>query len=325
VPIETCAQCAFDVADYSRGELLTTVRAFAPLWRGLTAGIDAAVLSQRPSPGVWSALEYIGHSRDITAVMSYLVHKAATEDHPVLEGPVPDRVDPTTAGTMSRAISELDKNAARLMNKARALDDDAWLRPITLAGDTVDIPYLVGHAVHDALHHVRDVGRNLHALGAGAPTQHGTLVQVNGSGGGVPKAPLDRATIGHRGIDGDVQALRNEHGRVFQALCLWSADVIDALRAEGHMPYPGAAGENLTIAGVDWSTIRPGVRIAVGDVLAEISCYATPCVKNAQWFSDGNFRRIDQNLHPGWSRVYAWVVTGGTVAPGEIVVVEPDS
>jgi MOSC domain-containing protein YiiM len=119
--------------------------------------------------------------------------------------------------------------------------------------------------------------------------------------------------------------LRNEHGRVFQALCLWSADVIDALRAEGHMPYPGAAGENLTIAGVDWSTIRPGVRIAVGDVLAEISCYATPCVKNAQWFSDGNFRRIDQNLHPGWSRVYAWVVTGGTVAPGEIVVVEPDS
>ena len=323
--VETCAECGFDASDYTRGELQTTLRALAPMWRGLTAGIDASVLETRPAPAVWSALEYLAHSRDITAMMSYLVHLAATDGHPVLPGPVPEAGDPQVATTVSRGIAELDKNAARLMNEARALDDKGWRRPITLVEDTVDIAWVVGHAVHDATHHLRDVGRNLHFLGSGAQTQHGTLVQVNSSGGGVPKAPLTWATVDRHGVVGDMQALRNEHGRPFQALSLWSADIMAALRAEGHSPYPGAAGENFTIEGVAWNTIRPGVRIAVGEVLAEVSCYATPCQKNAQWFSDGNFRRIDQNLHPGWSRVYAWVVTGGTVAPGDVVVVEPDS
>jgi MOSC domain-containing protein YiiM len=108
-----------------------------------------------------------------------------------------------------------------------------------------------------------------------------------------------------------------------QALCLWSQEVIDALRTEGHPIYPGAAGENLTIGGIDWRTMRPGVRVQVGDVLTEISAFATPCAKNAQWFTGGTFRRIDHNLHPGSSRAYAWVLEGGTVAPGDTVIVEP--
>ena len=45
--------------------------------------------------------------------------------------------------------------------------------------------------------------------------------------------------------------------------------------------------------------------------------------KNAQWFNDGNFRRIDHNLHPGWSRAYAWVLEGGPIAPGAVFAVEP--
>jgi len=77
------------------------------------------------------------------------------------------------------------------------------------------------------------------------------------------------------------------------------------------------------VSGVDWSTIRPGVRVQVGGALAEISAFATPCAKNAQWFSDRDFRRIDHNRHPGWSRAYAWVLDGGDVAPGDTVIVEP--
>jgi MOSC domain-containing protein YiiM len=109
-----------------------------------------------------------------------------------------------------------------------------------------------------------------------------------------------------------------------QALSLWSADVIESLRADGHSVHPGAAGENLTVAGIDWSTIRPGVRLAIGAVVAEISSFATPCAKNAQWFHDRDFRRIDHARNPGSSRAYAWVICGGSVAPGDLVIVEPD-
>jgi MOSC domain-containing protein YiiM len=69
------------------------------------------------------------------------------------------------------------------------------------------------------------------------------------SDGGVPKHSTDHVTVGFRGVDGDRQATRAHHGSPWQALCLWSREVIDALVAEGHPIAPGAAGENVTIAG----------------------------------------------------------------------------
>jgi MOSC domain-containing protein YiiM len=149
------------------------------------------------------------------------------------------------------------------------------------------------------------------------------VAQINTSAGGVPKLPVDAAEIGERGLLGDRQAARQHHGRPLQALCLWSSDVIDDLRAEGHPIYPGAAGENLTLTGLDWAAIRPGTRLLIGEVLAEVSAYATPCKKNAQWFEGGDFNRMSNDRHPGWSRLYAWVLEPGTVRSGDQVVVEP--
>lgn len=320
---ETCDGCGFDATAYTHADLLGTLRALAPMWRTMVEGIDTSVLTARPEPGTWSAIEYAAHSRDITGAMGYLAHLALSQDHPQLAGPAPATPEPEVPATIAAAITELDKNVARLNAKCSAIGAHDWARPITLGPDTVDVSWLVGHAVHDATHHVRDVARGLHTLGAGAPTQRGTVVQVNSSDGGVPKTALRSATIDRGGLVGDRQAERRHHGRPFQALCLWSQDVIDALRAEGHGLYAGAAGENVTVAGVDWATIRPGVRLLMGGVLAEVSAFAAPCAKNAQWFSDGNFRRIDHNLHRGSSRAYAWVLDGGTVSPGDDVVVEP--
>jgi MOSC domain-containing protein YiiM len=322
-PRETCDACGFDAADYTRDDLLGTLRALAPIWRTMTDGIDERVLAARPADDVWSALEYAAHSRDVTAAMDYLVHRATTDDRPDL-GPGPaETPEPDVPPTLGAAITALDQHAARLNGKASRFAAADWDREITMGDTTADVAWIVGHAVHDATHHLRDVGRGLYALGAGAPVQHGTLVQVNASGGGVPKQPLLHAVIDRHGVVGDVQAERRHHGRPLQALSLWSQEVIDALRAEGHTPYPGAAGENLTLAGVAWATIRPGVRMAIGDTLVEISAFATPCAKNAQWFADGDFRRIDHNHRPGRSRAYAWVLAGGEVEAGAEVVVEP--
>ena len=99
--------------------------------------------------------------------------------------------------------------------------------------------------------------------GPGAPGS-GVVDGVFASGGGVPKAPVLSASVGWRGLDGDRQASRKHHGRVWQALCLWSADVVDALAAEGHPVFPGAAGENVSVRGLDWAAVRPGVRLRLG-------------------------------------------------------------
>jgi MOSC domain-containing protein YiiM len=179
------------------------------------------------------------------------------------------------------------------------------------------------HAVHDLTHHLQDAGRGLHAIGAGAPVQEGTVAHLAASDGGVPKLPVDEVEVGRRGLVGDRQADRRNHGRPLQALCLWSTEVIAALQAEGHPIGPGLAGENITVEGIDWTTIRTGVQLRIGQVLCEISAFSTPCAKNAQWFADREFRRMDHDLHPGWSRAYAWVREPGTIRRGDRVVVEP--
>lgn len=176
--------------------------------------------------------------------------------------------------------------------------------------------------VHDAIHRLRDLGRLLHEIGAGAPSQQGSVLQLSASNGGVPKDAVLTADVGRRGLLGDRQANRKHHGRPFQALCLWSAEVIDALVAEGHPVHPGAAGENVTVQGIDWTTLRPGVRLLVGQLSCEISAWATPCRKNDRWFT-GRSDRIDHELHPGWSRAYAWVLEPGTITTGDPVIVEP--
>jgi MOSC domain-containing protein YiiM len=323
VPIETCDECRFDAADYNRSDLLGTLRAIAPMWRETVERVDAEFLARSPSPGVWSALEYASHSRDIVGAMGYLLHLTLTQDHPILDPPPEQTPEPVTPGSIDEAIDALAANAARVSKKCGSMTDADWSRLVTIGDGTVDAQWIVAHAVHDAVHHLRDAGRGLHSLGTGAPTQRGVVRQINSSDGGVPKRAIESATIGRRGVIGDRQADRKYHGRPLQALSLWSHDVIDRLLADGHPIHAGAAGENLTIAGVDWTTIRPGVRLRIGEVLVEISAYATPCAKNAQWFSDRDFKRIDHSVNPGLSRAYAWVLEGGTVVAGDEVVVEP--
>jgi MOSC domain-containing protein YiiM len=167
-------------------------------------------------------------------------------------------------------------------------------------------------------------GRVLHDHAVPPTTGNGRVAQLNASTGGVPKLPVDAADIGLRGLEGDRQAARQHHGRPWQALCLWSAEVIDRLRAEGHPLRPGNAGENVTISGIDWTALRPGVRMAIGEALVETSLWATPCSKNAQWFAGRDFDRMHHERERGVSRIYAWVLEPGAVRTGDAVVVEPD-
>lgn len=143
-------------------------------------------------------------------------------------------------------------------------------------------------------------------------TQSGTIYQLSVSNGGVPKRPVTEAHVFLGGMEGDTQADRRHHGGPGQDLCLYSLEVIRELQSEGHPIGPGNAGENVTIEGIDWSRVLPGTRLRLGDdVLIEISDYATPCWKNANWFSDGDFNRMNQRVQSGCSRVYASVLQEG--------------
>lgn len=152
--------------------------------------------------------------------------------------------------------------------------------------------------------------------------RNGKLISINSSGGGVPKRPVLFSFVNSLGLEDDRHIDRN-HGGPDRAICLYSIELIRALRAEGHPIDVGTAGENFTVEGLDWSLIEPGVQLAVGpEVRLEITSFTSPCKTIAGSFAGGGFKRISQKAHPGWSRVYSKVLTPGKVETGSSITIE---
>jgi len=144
--------------------------------------------------------------------------------------------------------------------------------------------------------------------------------QINVSDGGVPKLPVLEAKVTKSGLDGDRQHNLKVHGGPDRAVCLYSLELIERLQDEGHSIDAGSSGENLTVTGIEWDELEPGTRLGIGpDVRLEVASYCAPCDLNARWFRDGEISRISQKTNPGWSRLYARVLQGGVVRPGDEV------
>lgn len=153
----------------------------------------------------------------------------------------------------------------------------------------------------------------------------GIIFQLNCSDGGVPKTPVAEAEVCPTGLVGDRQAHTRIHGGPDRALCLYSLERIEELQREGHAITPGSVGENVTIKGIDWARLKPGHRLALGDeVVIEITSYTKPCNSIVGSFIKGRYGRIDQRKHPGYSRLYARIISTGRLRTGQKVRVLED-
>jgi MOSC domain-containing protein YiiM len=150
----------------------------------------------------------------------------------------------------------------------------------------------------------------------------GNIISINISGGGVPKKRVSGAQVSYNGLTGDAQDDRKHHGGLDKAVCLWALERIRSLQAEGHPIDIGTAGENVTIQGLDWNLVAPGAQLRLGNqVQLEVVSFTNPCKTIKGSFIDGKFIRIAQKLYPGWSRVYARVITEGEISQGDSVEV----
>lgn len=150
------------------------------------------------------------------------------------------------------------------------------------------------------------------------PPPQARIFQVNVSPGGVPKRAVAHADLGELGLAGDAHAHKKVHGGPERALCLYALERILDLQAEGATIFPGAIGENVTTVGLDWERVVPGVRLTLGDALVETTRWTTPCNITSP-FVRGEEKRYHQDHRPGWSRIYARVLRGGRLAPGQPV------
>jgi hypothetical protein len=212
-----------------------------------------------------------------------------------------------------RTLASFDRMWQQLADRR----DAAVLEPLR--------PSLNGDVAHDlplAWDALLAAGPALRAAGQLPARSEGVVAALHLGNGGVPKQPVERVEIGFSGVVGDRQAHRQHHGRPFQALCLWSTEVIDAFRSDGHPLAPGLAGENITLSGLSWPELRPGVRLGIGSVLCEVSAYAVPCNQNVGWFLGGDFQLMHHDRGPV-SRLYATVLVPGAIDVGDPAILEP--
>lgn len=154
----------------------------------------------------------------------------------------------------------------------------------------------------------------------------GRVFQLNASPGGVPKLAVREAEVTELGLAGDAHKFPDIHGGPERAVCLFSLERIVELQGEGHPIFPGAVGENVTISGIDWNQVVPGKQLSLGEeVIVEITSYTSPCNSIPDSFVEGEYQRISQKVHPGYSRVYARVLRPGRIAIGQPVELREDS
>lgn len=309
--VTTCIECGFDVGLWDVADATRTIRHAADFVDLACESMRPELLAQHPpNPG----------SESIATQIDALSQILSNTRHAVVEHPNAQRRSDDRLVSLFERMTRLDREADLTVQMLR---DQLAVQPKDSArladGGRQSIELTASHLAHAVLHHQAGIAATRIALGDTVKIGTGEVVQISGSGGGLPKVPLLGAVIDKRGVVGDRQATRRHHGAPFQALCLFSAEVIDAFAAQGHPIGYGSTGENITVRGLDWAELRAGLEIQIGVVRCRLTAPAVPCSQNARWFSDGDFSRLSHVKHPGQSRWYASVLTEGTVNPGDEV------
>ncbi|MDY8136258.1 MOSC domain-containing protein [Aquimarina sp. 2201CG5-10] len=140
---------------------------------------------------------------------------------------------------------------------------------------------------------------------------------------GIYKYPVDKGIfLGLEDVKDDHVVDRKVHGGVDKACYLYSLD---------HYPYwkekypdlewnYGMFGENITIQGLDESTIKIGAIYTLGKAVVQVSQPRQPCFKlGIRFGTQSILKEFIGSLFPG---VYLRIITPGEVKPGDLMVLK---
>ena len=153
-----CRECGFDAPGVDRHRIPGALRDNATLWAVVLETEDAAV---RPSPNVWSPLEYACHVRDVNRLFAHRVRQMLDEDTPTFDNWDQDQAavdgdygSQKPVQVAEEVVAEADAVAAVYESVA----DDQWARRgIRSNGDEFTVDTLARYHLHDLVHHAHDV------------------------------------------------------------------------------------------------------------------------------------------------------------------------
>lgn len=97
---------------------------------------------------------------------------------------------------------------------------------------------------------------------------------------GIPKTLVTEAMVNRMGLEGDYNIYRSESkgNSPDHAVLLMSEDILAQLRSEGWGVQNGDLGENITLSGIEYSSMKLGDKFSLGEIEIQITEACRPCI-----------------------------------------------
>ena len=157
---EQCPECGFDARDLDVRSIGEGIRANASQWLEILDRNDAD-LRTRPSPEIWSALEYAAHVSDVFNIFDQRLERMLSEDGPHYENwdqdvsAVEQRYDLADPRGVARSLA---RRADTVATRFASVSGDEWERPgFRSDGSAFTVESFARYFMHDPVHHLYDV------------------------------------------------------------------------------------------------------------------------------------------------------------------------
>jgi DinB superfamily len=154
-----CPECGFDAAAIEATDVAGMILTNAIAWQTVLQRTDVGV---RPTPDIWSPLEYACHVRDVFDLYDLRLHLMLDQDAPMFANWNQDvtAVEQRYGAQDPVAVAaELDAAAALLAASFSEVTADQWQRTgLRSDGAHFTIDSFARYLIHDPVHHLHDVG-----------------------------------------------------------------------------------------------------------------------------------------------------------------------
>ena len=152
--------CGLDPSTVKPPDAIAAIRSYPRRYRRLLVRLDdeegAAIVTRRPAPDQWSAIEHAVHVSDVLDAVGDAVERVQVHDDPSIDV----ETGPPRRAPVDEVLLRLDMASDRLASAAERIAGKDWQRSGRLRdGERVTALALVRHAVHVGAHHRREVER----------------------------------------------------------------------------------------------------------------------------------------------------------------------
>lgn len=164
-----CPGCGLDYGAISPADAKVAIRSYPRRFRSALATAiedeaEKGLVRRRPDATTWSALEYTAHVADRYDLLSEVVDRMFEEKSPAItwwnsdERALAERYNDADPRAV---LDHLERASTALAAAVDRVDSDSWGRTASFPFGDRDLLTMVGIAVHEGSHHLRDVERVL--------------------------------------------------------------------------------------------------------------------------------------------------------------------